>query len=998
MFTPWNPESNIFTTSGPLLVVFIVSLIRKLLEDWKRHRADNIQNGTLCEVLVSDHGSNPRLEKVEWKDVVLGDIIRVPNHTSIPADLIILTSSEPEGRCFTETSNLDGETNLKRKEAAKALCELVGVRADEESKIEEKEILDKLANLKGTIQVEKPNKNLYSFNGSVTITGNSEVIPVGKDNVVWRGCSLRNCEYIYGVVIYIGPETRIMMNARKAPLKTSLIYQKVNKLIIMIFALMVVVVIVSMIMYFGFIGDASKYWFLNMDDGKADAGSFFTFFILYNNFVPISLYVSLDFIKFFQAMIMENDQSMYDEENDMSMIVRSAEICENLGQIEYIFSDKTGTLTRNVMELKQFFVSDKQIYGIVGEVAHNKENELCTPENSAFNPDPTVSFKDLQYKKDIVKDDEQSEALDIFLKCLSLCHTVVPEKKQDGSIEYRASSPDEIALVKAAKALGYNVEISGKNVTLTINTKDPEGKKEYYTILAVNEFESNRKRMSILLQDKQDDSYWLYCKGADTNMIPLFDTFEQFIPKNLAQMACLGLRTLVCGRKKMNEIEVSKWLDEYNQCKIAIEDRDKKLSDCACKIESHLQWIGCTAIEDRLQDGVPECIHNMILAGIKVWMLTGDKLETAENIGKSCQLLTPDMTCYTITGVSPHGSPMDTPADTPAQTPASTPTHKKGNLTTSGNTEKEDAESIIKQQIDMIPSKPEGPYAVIVTGTALLSIIHTNHKDPNKPVMTPLLQEFIDKTKNASSVIACRVSPSQKASIVNSIRYTLKSHPITLAIGDGANDVNMIQSAHVGIGIMGKEGVQAVNNSDFAIGQFRFLNQLILVYGKDVYRRVCVMILYSFYKNISLVLTLFFFNFYNGQSGTTFYESLMKLTWNFFLALPIIAFGCQDYYVSPQTSIEHPQLYKFGIKNMGLNTSVLLQWIIQSIIHAVIPFFVGVYIIETAWGTNGEMDGLTFYGTGIFTSLFMIMNFKVYTYIYLYIIDDEIMSCMVNYI
>lgn len=176
---------------------------------------------------------------------------------------------------------------------------------------------------------------------------------------------------------------------------------------------------------------------------------------------------------------------------------------------------------------------------------------------------------------------------------------------------------------------------------------------------------------------------------------------------------------------------------------------------------------------------------------------------------------------------------------------------------------------------------------------------------------------------------------------------------------------------------MGKEGVQAVNNSDFAIGQFRFLNQLTLVYGKDIYRRVCIVILYSFYKNMSLVLTLFFFNFYNGQSGTTFYESILKLTWNFFLALPIIAYGCQDYYVSPQLSIKNPQLYKFGIRAEGLSVSVLLKWMAQAIVHAIIPFFIGVFIIEHPWSSDGELDGLTLYGTGVFTGLFLIMQVKV---------------------
>lgn len=136
---------------------------------------------------------------------------------------------------------------------------------------------------------------------------------------------------------------------------------------------------------------------------------------------------------------------------------------------------------------------------------------------------------------------------------------------------------------------------------------------------------------------------------------------------------------------------------------------------------------------------------------------------------------------------------------------------------------------------------------------------------------------YLNCCKNARCVIACRVSPAQKAQLVDLVRFGLPNHPITLGIGDGANDVNMIQSSHVGVGIIGKEGLQAVNNSDFAISQFRFLNHLLLVYGKDIYRRVCGVILYSFYKNIALVLTIFFFQFFTGQSGATFYDSILKV-------------------------------------------------------------------------------------------------------------------------
>jgi phospholipid-transporting ATPase len=254
-------------------------------------------------------------------------------------------------------------------------------------------------------------------------------------------------------------------------------------------------------------------------------------------------------------------------------------------------------------------------------------------------------------------------------------------------------------------------------------------------------------------------------------------------------------------------------------------------------LEQDLELVGATAIEDKLQDGVPNTIHQLTLAGIKVWMLTGDKLETAQNIGLSCRLLQPDMNVVKI----------------------SESTHE---LVTSIL-----AQTLKKYQRSI--GKSEDKLAILVSGKSLTFVFASDD----------LRNLFLQLCKMAKVVVACRVIPSQKAELVKMVRFGVRPEPMTLAIGDGANDVAMIQEAHVGVGISGNEGMQAVRSSDYSFAQFRFLQRLLFVHGRWNYRRVSLLVLYSFYKNITYILTLFCFGFHNSYSGKII--AFRSLLWSF---------------------------------------------------------------------------------------------------------------------
>lgn len=220
------------------------------------------------------------------------------------------------------------------------------------------------------------------------------------------------------------------------------------------------------------------------------------------------------------------------------------------------------------------------------------------------------------------------------------------------------------------------------------------------------------------------------------------------------------------------------------------------------------------------------------------------------------------------------------------------------------------------------------------------------------------------------AVIACRVSPSQKALIVNLVKKNVYPMPMTLAIGDGANDVGMIQEAHVGVGISGKEGRQAVNSSDFAIAQFRFLRRLIMVHGRWNYRRLCKCILYSFYKNIVLTFMLFFFEFFAAFSGKSLFEDMVYSGYNFFLGMPPLMIGMFDKDMSQRTMLRFHKVYMSGRERMDLNIGTLASWMSQGVVDAILIYFLTFCVIGTS------SDGMYIFGTTCYSCLILGMMYR----------------------
>ena len=455
-----------------------------------------------------------------------------------------------------------------------------------------------------------------------------------------------------------------------------------------------------------------------------------------------------------------------------------------------------------------------------------------------------------------------------------------------------------------------------------------------------------------------DGKHVVYAKGADMMMAQNCGVeIPAVAARHMQEFAVAGLRTLVVARKEISALEFRQWKQQYDDAKKDLVNRGERLAEAAEKLERGMEYVGVTAIEDKLQDGVPDAIASLRAAGIKIWVLTGDKEETAINIGKSCQLLDTSMDLHCIRG-SEEGKVLP--------------------YALSEILEHIEATETIRAESETQKRR----LALVVDGKALGELFRAAKEGEDETFLAQQAQArklLVAQAQKCAAVIGCRVSPKQKRDIVKLVKDNSSPTPMTLAIGDGANDVSMIQEAHIGVGISGNEGMQAVRSADYAIGQFRFLKRLMLVHGRWNYRRICAVILYSFYKGIAFNLTLFCFGFFNGSSGTTLYDSWLGSGWNvIWTFLPIIFLGALDQDVPEETALAHPQLYAVGRTNWDLNRRKMGLFVLTAVAHALILYGIvyGTFYL-TMTVTDGTTDGLYIMGTTLNGCLQLTVNLKI---------------------
>ncbi|KAI3911404.1 hypothetical protein MKW98_010291 [Papaver atlanticum] len=943
----------------PLLFVLCVTAIKDGYEDWRRHRSDRNENNR--ESLVLQLGKF-RLKK--WKKIRAGEVVKILANETIPCDMVLLGTSDISGIAYIQTMNLDGESNLKTRYARQ---ETVSMASDGGS------------NIGGTITCEHPNRNIYEFTANMKFDGHK--FPLSQSNIILRGCQLKNTEWVIGVVVYAGQETKAMLNSAASPSKRSRLESHMNRetlwLSVFLFIMCVVVALgmglwlrandhqLDTLPYY-----RRRYFTTGTNNGRTYKSykipmeilfSFLSSIIVFQIMIPISLYITMELVRLGQSYFMIEDKRMYCCNSQSRFQCRSLNINEDLGQIRYIFSDKTGTLTENKMEFRRASLYGKNY----GSSLH--DTDLLVHESSieeAAKPKSEIAIDselvELLHKN--LDGDERTVAHEFFLT-LAACNTVIPmvnrpssvsgmltEIHEDvGAIEYQGESPDEQALVSAASAYGYTLtERTSGHIVVDVN-----GEKLRLDVLGLHEFDSVRKRMSVVIRFP-NNAVKVLVKGADSSMLNILgkenntDNRKDLLSRDikhatqnhLTEYSREGLRTLVLASRDLTDEELEEWQCCYEEASTSLIDRSAKLRQTASLIECNLNLLGATAIEDKLQEGVPEAIESLRQAGIKVWVLTGDKQETAISIGLSCKLLTPDMQQIIINGTTEEEC-KNLLAD------AKVKYGVKSSMCSMSKHLRQ--KKIVENDYLQIPVETrisnagQWPVETVpdMTNTALIidgnSLVYILEKD--------LESDLFDLATSCKVVLCCRVAPLQKAGIVDLIKS--RTDDMTLAIGDGANDVSMIQMADVGVGLCGQEGRQAVMASDFAMGQFRFLKRLLLVHGHWNYQRVGYLVLYNFYRNAVFVLMLFWYILCTGYSTTSAITDWSSMLYSIiYTSVPTIVVGILDKDLSHKTLLEYPKLYASGHRHESYNMPLFWLTMIDTLWQSLVLFYVPVFIFQ----------------------------------------------------
>ncbi len=787
------------------------------------------------------------------------------------------------GETFIRTDQLDGETDWKLR-LASPLTQSLDTRDFTRLKIVAGKPSKEVNEFVGTVEYSPyvaPRLAKRNLNDSENSLKTS---PLTIDNTAWANTVLASNATVLAVVVYTGAQTRQALSTSPSRSKAGLLEYEINNLTKILCALTLTLSII-LVAIRGIEGRPGQQWYVAVT----------RFLILFSTIVPISLRVNLDMGKSVYARFIERDQDI------PGTVVRTSTIPEELGRIEYLLSDKTGTLTQNEMDLKKIHVGtvsyaneamdEVRTYirqGFSTGVADDATQKapLVTP-SSIYAPSSTGAST-TRTRREI-----GSRVRDLVL-ALALCHNVTPSTEDDEGqniTTYQASSPDEIAIVRWAENVGLRLMHRDRH-SITLQSVDTSRVVVRAKILEVFPFTSAGKRMGIILQFFQGtesavssvespSEVWFYQKGADTVMTSIVAA-NDWLDEETANMAREGLRTLVVGRRKLSIQQYSEFSTNYKEASMSLQNRDSRMAKVVKEyLEHNLELLGVTGVEDKLQKDVKSSLELLRNAGIKIWMLTGDKVETARCVAVSAKLVSRTQFIHTITQLS----------------------------TTSGSSAALDTLSLLR-------SKPETT-ALLIDGDSL-SYFLTYHR-----------QDFISVAVLLPAVIACRCSPTQKADIATLIRQFTRKR--VLCIGDGGNDVSMIQAADVGVGIVGKEGRQASLAADFSITTFHHLTKLLVWHGRNSYKRSAKLAQFVIHRGLIISVCQTFYSIATQLQPHALYRDWLLVGYATVYTMAPVFSLVLDKDVDEGLANLYPELYKELTTGRSLSYRTFFVWVAVSI-------------------------------------------------------------------
>lgn len=853
-FIPDIRIGYLYTYWGPLGFVLAVTLIREFIDDCRRYARDREVNSQKFRKLTPSG-----VTCIPSSDIKVSDLIMIEKNQRVPADMVLLRTTEKGGSCFIRTDQLDGETDWKHRVAVDTTQRLLST--------------EEMLEIDACIYAEEPKKDIHSFIGKFTRhDGDGTEDSLNIENTLWANTVVASGTAI-GIVIYTGRETRSVMNNSEARSKVGLLDLEINQLTKVCVAAVVGLALV-MILVKGFDGPWYRY--------------FLRFVLLFSYIVPISLRVTLDMGKMVYSWMIQQDKEI------PGTVVRSTTIPEEMGRIVYLLTDKTGTLTQNEMVLKKLHL---------GSVSYCSESfsDVAGHLKAAYNPAPAAGSGQSTSQGARVRRNMASRVQEA-VRAVALCHNVTPvyeaaapgaddealAEHHRGQPVYQAASPDEVALVTWTESVG--LELVFRDLS-SMKLRAPHGQLLHYTILQTFSFTSERKRMGIVVKDETTGEIFFFMKGADTVMSGIVQ-YNDWLDEECGNMAREGLRTLVVAKKNLTEEQYLEFETRYNQAKVSIQDRSARMTAVIETLERDLELLCLTGVEDKLQDKVRPTLELLRNAGIKVWMLTGDKLETATSIAKSSRLVSRSQELHIFETVT--------------------------NRT--------------EARCELNKFRRRNDYALIIRGDALEICLKFYPR------------EFMELACQCPAVVCCRCSPTQKAEVVRLIKqHTEKT---TCAVGDGGNDVSMIQEADAGIGIVGREGNQASLAADFSVTQFHHIARLLLVHGRYSYKRSAALSQFVIHRGliISTMQAVFSSVFY--FASVALYQGLLMVGYaTVYTMFPVFSLVL-DKDVSPNIALTYPELYKELSKGRSLSFKTFFIWVLISIYQGGIIMYGALLLFE----------------------------------------------------
>jgi phospholipid-translocating ATPase len=870
----------------------------------KSYTSESAAIGAIPTAKDSTHNEEPDLlvDSQEDDTATSGIAKAVSETTDAPTTRVPAVGADTIGETFIRTDQLDGETDWKLRHASPLT-----------------QNIDPRDFTRLTIIAGKPARSVNEFFGKVELRpsrvglttqtvgaenqpqSSSEdhlTAPLTIDNTAWANTVIASSTIVLAAVVYTGAQTRQALSTSSSRSKVGLLEYEINNLtkILCFLTLALSAVLVG---FQNFYSDPDIKWYISIT----------RFLILFSTIIPLSLRVNLDLGKTVYAWFIERDTDM------PGAVVRTSTIPEDLGRIEYLLSDKTGTLTQNEMDLRKIHVGTvsyaneameevssyvRQGFATAPATEPDYLLKLVTP-SSLLNTNTTAGTT-TRTRREI-----GSRVRDLVL-ALALCHNVTPTTEElngESFTSYQASSPDEIAIVRWTENVGLRVVHRDRH-SIALQSVDSSNIVVRVRILDIFPFTSEGKRMGIIVQFLEDTSnstpgeIWFYQKGADTVMTTIVAA-NDWLDEETANMAREGLRTLVVGRRRLSAQQYADFAANYKEASMSLQSRDANMAQSIRNhLEYNLELLGVTGVEDKLQKDVKPSLELLRNAGIKIWMLTGDKVETARCVAISAKLVSRAQHIHTITSLSSLARTSPT---------------------------------AVSDTLALLAANPDST-ALLIDGDSLSYLLaHHQHAFISLAVLLP-------------AVVACRCSPTQKADIALLIRSFTKKR--VACIGDGGNDVSMIQAADVGVGIVGKEGRQASLAADFSITQFCHLTKLLLWHGRNSYKRSAKLAQFVIHRGlvISICQTVF-------SVATHFEPNALFRDWllvgyaTVYTQMPVFSLVL-DRDVDEKLANLYPELYKELTPGTSLSYRTFFVWLAVSIYQGIVIQYLSQFLVGSA--------------------------------------------------